>query len=235
MKRAAKAVKRPAKRAPAPEDGATEKRPARTRRTPDEARALILDAATTLLGDRGPDSVGLKDVARAAGVSHALVTHYFGTIDALIDAALASHAEKQRLALVAAILDRPDAGPREWLEQWFAWVNRPAVARLLAWSFLTGRIAQRDFFSRRTRGAKRVADAIQARLGSGPDGVDLPRQDLEFAIMLIMSATHGYALGKEGYWPAFGVDEVGPRQDRIFFDRLAELAMGMLERARLPR
>ncbi len=204
----------------------------RARRTPDEARALILEAATTLLGDRGPDGVGLKDVARVAGVSHALVTHYFGTIDALIDAALASHAEKQRLALVSAILERPEAGPREWLEQWFAWVNRPAVARLLAWSFMTGRIAQRDFFSRRTRGAKRVADAIEARLASGPEGVKLPRKDLEFAIMLIMAATHGYALGKEGYWPAFGVDEVGEREDRFFFDRLGELAMGMLARAR---
>jgi AcrR family transcriptional regulator len=184
---------------------------------------------------RGPDSVGLKDVARQAGVSHALVTHYFGTIDALIDAALATHAERQRHALVAEILEKPDAGPREWLEKWFAWVNRPATARLLAWTFMTGRIAQRDFFSRRTRGAKRVADAIEARFATGPESVKLPREDLEFAILLIMAATHGYALGKEGYWPAFGVDEVGEREDRFFLDRLASLALGMLAQARAQR
>jgi len=204
----------------------------RVRRSPDEARALILDAATELLGQRGPDGVGLKDVARKAGVSHALVTHYFGTIDGLIDAALESHAERQRNVLIAEILGRPDAGPREWLERWFVWVNRPAPARLLAWSFMTGRIAQRDFFSRRTRGAKRVGDAIEARLASEPGALALPREDLDFAILLIMAATHGYAIGKEGYWPALGVDEVGDEQDRFFFDRLADLALGMLARAR---
>ncbi len=68
----------------------------RTRRSPEEARAVILRAAESLLADRGPDGVGLKDVAVRAGVSHALVTHYFGTIDALIDAALEAHAAEQR-------------------------------------------------------------------------------------------------------------------------------------------
>lgn len=204
----------------------------RIRRTPEEARSLILDAATVLLGDRGPDGVGLKDVAREAGVSHALVTHYFGTIDALIEAALEAHADRQRKALVAEILERPEAGPREWLERWFAWVNRPATARLLAWSFVTGRIAHRDFFSRRTRGAKSVADAIEARLATEPGGVPVLRADIEFAILFILSATHGYAIGKAGYWPALGVDEAGQEQDRFFFDRLTQLALGMLARAR---
>lgn len=206
-------------------------RPPRIRRAPEEARALILDAATRLLADHGPDVVGLKDVAREAGVSHALVTHYFGTIDALVDAALEAHAERQRNALVAEITSRPDAGPREWLERWFAWVNRPATARLLAWSFMTGRLAHRDFFSRRTRGAQRVADAIEARLAAEP-GAPLPRADLDFAILLIMAATHGYALGKDGYWPALGVDQPGEREDRFFVERLTDLALGMLARAR---
>ena len=60
----------------------------RARRSPEEARALILEAAERVFATHLPDVVGLKDVAREAGVSHALVTHYFGTYSALVEATL---------------------------------------------------------------------------------------------------------------------------------------------------
>jgi AcrR family transcriptional regulator len=202
--------------------------PARRRRTPEEARRLILDATARLLGERGPDAVGLKDVAAEAGVSHALVTHYFGTVDALIDAALEEHAQIHRDALLAQILGRPDAGPREWMQAWFRWADRPAVARLLAWSFLTGRVAKKDFFARRMRGARKVADAIEERVRGERGEVPFTRPDLDFAVLLLLAATHGYALGKRGYWPSLGVDEPGDGEDRFFFDRLADLVLGAL-------
>lgn len=208
--------------------------PPRRRRTPEEARRLILDAAARLLGERGPDAVGLKDVAAEAGVSHALVTHYFGTVDALIDAALEEHAERHREDLLAQILGRPDAGPREWMEAFFRWADRPAVARLLAWSFLTGRIAKKDFFARRMRGARRVADAIEQRVQGERGEVPFTRADLDFAVLLLLAATQGYALGKRGYWPSLGVDEPGEAEDRFFFDRLADLVLGMLLADRSP-
>ena len=60
----------------------------RVRRSPEEARTLILDAADAVFREHLPDAVGLKEVAKAAGVSHALVTHYFGTYANLVEAAL---------------------------------------------------------------------------------------------------------------------------------------------------
>lgn len=180
----------------------------------------------------GPDAIGLKEVAAQAGVSHALVTHYFGTIDALIDTALEHHAGEQRQALVEQILGRRDQGPRAWMEAWFRWMNRPAVARILAWSFLTGRVARADFFSRRMRGARKVANAVEERFRSERGEVPFSREDLDFAVLLLMAATHGYALGREGYWPALGVDEPGPREDDFFFSRLGELLEGALLRRR---
>jgi len=201
---------------------------ARRRRTPEEARRLILDATGRLVAAQGPEGVGLKDVATEAGVSHALVTHYFGTVDALIDAALEEIAETQRDALLTQILGRPDAGPREWMEAWFRWADRPAVARLLAWSFLTGRVAKKDFFARRLRGARRVADAIEQRVRADRGEAPFTRADLDFAVLLLLAATHGYALGKKGYWPSLGVDEPGEAEDRFFFDRLADLLVGAL-------
>ncbi len=100
----------------------------RARRDPDEARALILGAAERLFGSRGPDAVGLKDVARAAGVSHALVSHYFGTYEGLVDAALERRAQKLR-ERVAALLAEPSvessagealrrAAGKPWLIRW---------------------------------------------------------------------------------------------------------------------
>jgi AcrR family transcriptional regulator len=201
----------------------------RVRRSPDDARALLLEACKRLLVTVGPHGVGLVDVAREAGVSHALVTHYYGTIDALIDAALEDFAETQRRELTELILERPDASPRDWMRHWFASRNRPEVARLLAWSFLTGRVSRKDFFAKRHRGAKRIADAVEARLaGSG-----VSREDVEFAILLVISATHGYALGKSGYWPSLGHDDPGDAEDQLFFDRLADLVeVGLVRRAR---
>src|SRR4051812_7769023 len=60
---------------------------ARRRRAPELARQEILDAAERVFGESQPDRVGLKEVAAEAGVSHALITHYFGTYAGLIEAA----------------------------------------------------------------------------------------------------------------------------------------------------
>ncbi|HZJ68032.1 MAG TPA: helix-turn-helix domain-containing protein [Kofleriaceae bacterium] len=48
----------------------------RVRRSPEEARTHILDAADAVFRDHLPDAVGLREIAVAAGVSHGLVTHY---------------------------------------------------------------------------------------------------------------------------------------------------------------
>lgn len=205
-------------RAPKPHEAP---RPKRVRRAPGDARALLLETAVRLLAEHGPDGVGLKDVARAAGVSHALVTHYFGTIGALVDAALERHADEQRAQLLELIQERRDAGPRAWMGAFFAWIQRPDTARLVAWALMTNRKAKNDFFSRRVRGAKRVADAVEARLAN--DGRPAARPDLEFVILLLIAAGHGYALGREAFWASLGVDDVGPARDADFFERLGAL------------
>lgn len=61
-------------------------RPKRIRRTVDEARTLILDAADKVTRAQGPASLRLQDVAREAGVSHPTILHHFGNREGLLQA-----------------------------------------------------------------------------------------------------------------------------------------------------
>jgi AcrR family transcriptional regulator len=49
----------------------------------------VLDAATELIADRGPNAVTVRAIAQRAGVNHALVHRYFGTKEDLIAAVIA--------------------------------------------------------------------------------------------------------------------------------------------------
>ena len=58
----------------------------RIRRRPEEAKALILDAAEASMKAGGPAALRLQDVARAAGVSHPTILHHFGSREGLVRA-----------------------------------------------------------------------------------------------------------------------------------------------------
>jgi TetR/AcrR family transcriptional regulator, repressor for neighboring sulfatase len=59
--------------------------PARERRRA-ASEAAILDAAWELFAGIGPDGASMRDVGRAAGCTHALVTRYYGSKDGLVTA-----------------------------------------------------------------------------------------------------------------------------------------------------
>lgn len=71
--------------------GASPGGPERTRVTsprPDARRRQIIDAARQLISECGDAAISTADVAKAAGVTRALVHHYFRGIDELLDAAI---------------------------------------------------------------------------------------------------------------------------------------------------
>ncbi|HEX3316837.1 MAG TPA: helix-turn-helix domain-containing protein [Solirubrobacteraceae bacterium] len=61
-----------------------------TRRAPEDRRAAILEAAQQVFADAPYDAVNMADVAGAAGISRALVNHYFGSKRELFIATLRS-------------------------------------------------------------------------------------------------------------------------------------------------
>jgi AcrR family transcriptional regulator len=102
----------------------------RVRRRPEEAKALILDAAEACMTAEGPAGLRLQDVARAAGVSHPTILHHFGNREGLVRALNLRSLE----ALTASVLERMgaaqsgDEGVRRTFE-----VYRDGLAQRMIW------------------------------------------------------------------------------------------------------
>jgi AcrR family transcriptional regulator len=189
----------------------------RVRRSPEEAEKLIKAAAEALISEKGPDAVGLKQVAARAGVSHALVTHYFGTYENLVRTVLLERVEAARmLALQQATLATP--GPEALLDVLRAMVGDATHVRLMTWAFLSSRNA--SLVPMAQGELSLVVDAVVERRKQAFGAKAGTREDAEFYVALAVAAAYGFALGKETFAramnrPAFADEE--------FFVRLANL------------
>jgi AcrR family transcriptional regulator len=201
----------------------------RVRRTPEEARALILDAAARVFATSLPDVVGLKDVAAEAGVSHALVTHYFGTYAALVEATLEERFRRLRAELLPTLtaLVASDADALALLAAYRAAIDRaasdPATLRLFVWALLGGRVAAEDFFTHRLQGLKLIADTLASRSRA-------PREDLEFLLVTTFASATVWSLGKHAFAGALG-RRLDADYASGFERRSAALVEGYLRRA----
>jgi AcrR family transcriptional regulator len=183
----------PLKRATAP----------RRRRAPEVARQEILDAAERVFVEFQPDQVGLKEVAREAGVSHALITHYFGTYAGLLEKALERRIRGLRELMlerlrVAGALSRPD----ELLAILFRALEDPVHLRLMRWLLASERPAAAQAFGLQDHGLQLVAHQVaQAITPSPPHELIVA---IELALLTAVSAAYGYAIGKHALVGALG-------------------------------
>ncbi len=203
----------------------------RKRRTPEEAKRLILASAQTLIAERGPDAVGLKDVARAAGVSHGLVTHYFKTYENLVEEALVEHLQSQRLEGLQ-LIQAAGTEPQAWLAIAFEQFAHPLTVRLLVWALLTGRLEQEDFVVFRTRGLAATVDVLESYVNasaSSGGGATIDRDTLERAVMIGICAAIGYTLGRKPLWGSLGRRASAQRDDEVQ-KQLATMLLSALQR-----
>jgi AcrR family transcriptional regulator len=103
----------------------------------------LVDAAAGLFAARGTAATSVRDVARAAGVNHGLVHHYFGSKDALLGTVLDRLAERvsegsgsrdvdlYMRVLARALLDGEDVATLQRA--------RPTMERLVEQSIASGR------------------------------------------------------------------------------------------------
>jgi AcrR family transcriptional regulator len=100
------------------------------RREPEDRRDQLIHAALETLGESGIESFTLAEVARRAKVSAALIVHYFGDKDRLLEAAFRLLVERVTtlpMQALAASSD-PEARLRAFVRAHLGPTERPAAA-----------------------------------------------------------------------------------------------------------
>ncbi len=171
------------------------RRVARRRRAPEEARQEILDAADRVFAESQPDHVGLKDVGREAGVSHALITHYFGTYAGLIEAALERRIRTLRETMLEKLREAGAlARPSELLGLLFQALEDPVHLRLMRWLLASERPSAAYAFGLQAHGLQMVARQVVTSLDPAPTLAMIDK--VELTLLTAVAAAYGYALAK---------------------------------------
>jgi AcrR family transcriptional regulator len=196
----------------------------RVRRTPDETRRLILDAAQAAIARTGPEGLRLHDIAAAAGISHPLILHHFGSRAGLVRALTREAIIELGDKLFAAMIE-PDHSTEELLGRVFD-AFRNGLGQRLAWLATVdpdgdqggATMIQREF-----------ADRLHARrVAAAPPGANVVLEDSLFLVHLIAIAALGDAIYGAQFRRSAGLPE-GPETDARFRAWLAALI-----RARRP-
>jgi len=166
------------------------KRGKRVRRTPEEARRLILETAQALIAKTGPEGLRLQDIAAAAGISHPLILHHFGSREGLVRALTQEAATELRDKLVAALAS-PQYSVEQQLDRVFD-AFRDGLAQRLAWLATVdpGGSAEGTAMIMRD-----IADSLHARrIATAPPDAAIDREDTDSLIYLVATAAFGDAL-----------------------------------------
>jgi AcrR family transcriptional regulator len=202
------------------------RRELRRRRAPEEARKEILAAAERVFVEFQPDQVGLKDVAREAGVSHALITHYFGTYANMVEAVLERRVHALRANIVEKLKQQGAlARPAELLEILFTSLQDPIHLRLTRWLLASERPASAHAFALREQGLLLIAHQVAQALEPNPNRQLVER--VEMALVCAVAAAYGFAMGKYALAGALG------REASIELDQQVQKTLGEMIQAYL--
>ena len=136
------------------------RRPAYTRLHVDERRRRLLDRAAELYVEHGYDQLSMARIAREAGISKALLYHYFPSKRDLFQAALAQAADEHlaRLELPEGTSSADRLGAV--LDLWLAWIDGHRRA-YLALQRSTGVPEVREVVERvREETTRRILEAV---------------------------------------------------------------------------
>ncbi len=185
---------------------------ARVRRSAEEARRLILDAAEARLCAAGPAGLRLQDVARDVGVTHPAVLHHFGNREGLVDAVVARGLQRLQADLVEALSgasETPDAVAV--LERVSAVLGDAGHARLLAW-LLMSQPEGEAYGTEHTLGV--IAQAVHA----GRE--DIPLEEAQFVVLLAALTMFADAIAGPSMRRSLGLEEEHAARFRAWLGQL---------------
>lgn len=150
------------------------KSPAFRRAEPDLRRQSLIEACARVLAREGAGGTSVRTIAVETGVSAGLVGHYFGGIDALIEATYGHVEEQVALAIDAAVAAAgPD--PRLRLEAFATASFRAPIAdpALLAtwiafWSLVRARPGIASLHAQQYAAFRRRLEALLGQCGVAP-------------------------------------------------------------------
>lgn len=193
----------------------------RVRRTADEARRLILDAAEKRLARQGPEGLRLQDIARDVGISHPAILHHFESREGLVRALIARTNKQLRDSLLGALGDGDTSrDAADHIGHVFEALSDKGTARLLSWLLLTGR-ATEESDAHNIMGE--IVDVLQDRREEYAEkkGTAAPdKEDTLFIAMLTANAAFGEAIVGRQLAEAAGLDQHGIKRFRKWFAKL---------------
>lgn len=179
----------------------------RRRRSPELARTELLDAAERLFRDLPPDKIGLKDVAREAEVSHALITHYFGTFDGLVEKVFERRTQRLRAVIIERLTTTGISNAGELIAILFTTFDDPVHLRLMKWLLASESGSVVHALALRDRGISIIAEQVAKVIDPNADVV--ARREVELALVITVSAAFGYTATKLALASAIGAKPDG--------------------------
>ncbi len=169
----------------------------RTRRTPEEAKNLILENAQKRLIDHGIRGLTVKDIAEDSKLNHGTLLHHFGNAEGMRMALL----RKMTRELVAAMADVMASGatPEDSVVELFNLLNRTGHIKLLAWRALE---EQAPVAEVQDQDGLNLQDII-AQITSGLSDHDQLRA--RNMVFLAVSAAVGWGICGEGFQQVLGL------------------------------
>jgi AcrR family transcriptional regulator len=192
----------------------------RIRRSAEEARTAILDAAERRLVESGPAGIRLQTIAADVGVSHPTVLHHFGSREGLVRAAVHRSFAALDADVLRALADssHDESGAEALINRVADALSRGGHARTLAW------LALSDYPREQRSEFHLVVDAVHEKrvAACAEKGQPKPtREDSVFTVLLTSFALLGEALVGETLFDAVGrSDAKAPARFRAWFGKL---------------
>jgi len=164
--------------------------PKRIRRTAEDARRQILDAAELRLAQSGPAGIRLQDVAADLGISHPVILHHFGSREGLIRA-LTNRAVVELKDKLMVAIESSDVHTEDILGEVFN-AFRGGLAQRLAWLAIAGTDEGHEQHDMVTLDIVRTIQ--EQRVKAAPPGKVIDEQDTKSIVYLVTAAAFGDAI-----------------------------------------
>jgi len=184
----------------------------------DEVMAAVLEAATELFADRGPDAVTVREVADRAGVNHALIHRHYGTKDELLRMVLAQAIDRMSAVSQGVTNTHDDAIPLVAELR----AIEPAV-RLMAWAILSG-YAIEELWPENPAIAKLQSVLADEQAAAGP--ADQGREDAGVAIVTSAALVLGWMVFRPLLERAGQVDKIAGFEETTMLNDAVQHLVG---------